>query len=185
MNHSFKRKLPIKNALLLVDIQEKIITTINNKDSIIKNIQKLLDAYQILDKNIYVSEQNPLKLGKTMPNFLPKVSFNKIQKMDFSLASSKDLLDELHNKKITNLIVCGFETHICIQQSVLEFLQKGYEVFVISDAMGSRNNFDHEISLERMLHQGAIITTTESIIFEMCKTSDRKEFREIRNIIKN
>ena len=185
MSHSFKRKFPIKNALVLIDIQEKIITPIKNKDSIIKNIQKLLNAYQILDEDIFFSEQNPLKLGKTIPTILPKISFNKIQKMDFSLASNKDFLDELNNKKITNLIVCGFETHICIQQSVLEFLKKGYEVLVICDAMGSRNNLDHEISLKRMLNKGAIITTTESIIFEICKTSDREEFREIRNIIKN
>ena len=185
MTHSFKRKFPIKNALLLIDMQEKIIAPIKNKDSIIKNIQKLLNAYQILDEDIFVSEQNPLKLGKTIPTLLPKISFNKIQKMNFSLASNKDFLDEINNKKITNLIVCGFETHICIQQSVLEFLQKGYEVLVICDAMGSRNNLDHEISLQRMLHKGAIITTTESIIFEICKTSDRKEFKEIKNIIKN
>ena len=83
------------------------------------------------------------------------------------------------------MIICGFETHICIQQSVLEFLKKGYQVQIISDAMGSRNNIDHEIALQRMLQKGAIITTTESIIFEICKTADRKEFKEIRNIIKN
>ena len=185
MNYSLKKKLPVKNALLLIDIQEKIISPINNKDSIIKNIQKLLKAYEILDENIFVSEQNPLKLGKTIPSLLPKVSFNKIQKMDFSIADCTDLLVELENKKITNLIVCGFETHICIQQSVLELILKGYEVVVISDAMGSRNYLDHKISLQRMLNQGAIITTTESIIFEICKTSDRKEFKDIRNIIKN
>ena len=80
MTNSLKRKLPIKNALLLIDIQEKIIAPIYNKDSIIENIQKLLKAYQILDKNIFISEQNPLKLGKTVPSLLPKVSFNKIQK---------------------------------------------------------------------------------------------------------
>ena len=83
------------------------------------------------------------------------------------------------------MIICGFETHICIQQSVLEFLNKGFEVLVISDAMGSRNNLDHQIALQRMLQKGAIITTTESIIFGICKTSDRKEFKEISNIIKN
>ena len=73
MTHSSKSELPIKNALLLVDIQEKIIAPIKNKDSIIKNIQKLLSAYQILDENIFVSEQNPLKLGKTIPKVLPKL----------------------------------------------------------------------------------------------------------------
>ena len=185
MTHSSKNELPLKNALLLVDIQEKIISPINNKDSIIKNIQKLLSAYQILDENIFVSEQNSLKLGKTIPKLLPKANFTNIQKMDFSLATSQFLIEELNNKKISNLIICGFETHICIQQSVLEFLKKGYEVLIISDAMGSRNNLDHEIALQRMLNKGAIITTTESIIFEICKTSDRKEFKEIRNIIKN
>ena len=185
MTHSSKNELPLKNALLLLDIQEKIISPINSKDSIIKNIQKLLSAYQILDKNIFVSEQNPQKLGKTIPNLLPKEGFTKIQKMDFSLATSQFLLEELNNKKISNLIICGFETHICIQQSALEFLKKGYEVLIISDAMGSRNNLDHQIALQRMLNKGAIITTTESIIFEICKTSDRKEFKEIRNIIKN
>ena len=185
MNHSFKRKLPKKNALLVIDTQEKIIAPIHNKDSIIENIQKLLKAYQILSENIFVSEQNPLKLGKTVPDLLPKVYSSKIQKMDFSMASSTDFLDKLDKKKITNLIVCGFETHICIQQTVLEFLQKGYEVLVISDAMGSRNKLDHEISLQRMLNKGATITTTESVIFEICKTSDRKEFKEISNIIKN
>ena len=185
MRNSFKSKLPLKNALILIDIQEKIIAPINNKNSITKNIQKLLNAYQILDENIFISEQNPLKLGKTIQKFLPKVDFTKIQKLDFSLASCQNLFKELHNKKITNLIICGFETHICIQQSVLEFLRQGYEVLVIADAIGSRNNLDHQIALQRMLHKGAIITTTESIIFEICKTSDRKEFKEISNIIKN
>ena len=185
MTHSSKGELTVKNALLLIDIQEKIISPINNKDSIIKNIQKLLGAYQILDENIFVSEQNPLKLGKTIPKLLPKAGFTNIQKMDFSLASNQFLFEELNHKKISNLIICGFETHICIQQSALEFLKKGYEVVIISDAMGSRNNLDHEIALQRMLNKGAIITTTESMIFELCKTSNRKEFKEISNIVKS
>ena len=103
--------------------------------------------------------------------------------MAFSLANIQDFLKELKSKKISNLIVCGIETHICIQQTVLDCLQKGLEVIIVSDAMGSRNTKDHEIALKRMIHSGAILTTTESIIFELCKTADRKEFKEIRNII--
>ena len=185
MTDNLQSELETKNALFLVDIQEKIINPISNKDLITKNIKKLLRAYQILDENIFLSEQNPLKLGGTITELVPKVLFKKIQKMEFSLANSKDLIEELFNKKITNLIICGFETHICIQQSVLDFLKKGFEVILISDAMGSRNNLDHEIALKRMLHKGATITSTESIIFELCKTADRKEFKAISNIIKN
>ena len=174
---------PKVNALIIVDIQEKIINPVFNKDSITKNIKKLINAYQILEENIFVSEQNPLKLGKTIPELLPKGGFNKIEKMEFSLANIKEFLKELKNKKITNLIVCGIETHICIQQTVLDCLQKGFEVILISDAMGSRNRVDHEIALQRMMQKGAILTTTESIIFELCKTANRKEFKEIREII--
>ena len=171
------------NALLIIDVQGKIIRTIFNKDLIIKNIKKLIDAYQILEENIFLSEQNPFKLGATIPELLPKAGFRKIEKMEFSLANIKEFLKELKNKKITNLIVCGIETHICIQQTVLDCLQKGFEVILISDAMGSRNRGDHEIALQRMTQSGGILTTTESMIFELCKTADRKEFKEIRNII--
>jgi len=174
---------PKVNALLIIDVQEKIIRAIFNKDSITKNIKKLIDAYQILEKNIFVSEQNPLKLGATIPELLPKTGFKKIEKMEFSLANIGDFLKELKNKKITNLIVCGIETHICIQQTVLDCLKKGFEVILVSDAMSSRNSFDHEIALQRMIQTGATLTTTESIIFELCKTADRKEFNEIRKII--
>ena len=174
---------PIVNALLIIDVQEKIIRPIFNKDSIIKNIKKIIKAYQILEENIFISEQNPTNLGETIPELLPKAGFKKIEKMSFSLANIKDFIKELKNKKITNLIVCGIETHICIQQTVLDCLQKGFEVILISDSMGSRNRVDHEIALQRMTQSGAILTTTESIIFELCKTADRKEFKEIRNII--
>ena len=174
---------PKVNVLLIIDVQEKIIKAIFNKGSITKNIKKLIDAYQILEENIFVSEQNPLKLGVTIPALLPKPGFRKIEKMDFSLAKIEDFLKELKNKEINNLIVCGIETHICIQQTVLDCLQKGFEVILISDSMGSRNRVDHEIALQRMNQSGAILTTTESIIFELCKTADRKEFKEIRNII--
>ena len=171
------------NALLIIDIQEKIIRTIYNKDSIIKNIKKLLNAYQILEENIFISEQNPLKLGVTMPELSPIAGFRKFEKMDFSLAKLEEFLKELKNKKINNLIVCGIETHICIQQTLLDCLQKGFKVILITDAMGSRNRVDHEIALLRMTQSGVILTTTESMIFELCKTADRKEFKEIRNII--
>tara|TARA_A100001388_G_scaffold176124_1_gene131804 strand:- start:120 stop:686 length:567 start_codon:yes stop_codon:yes gene_type:complete len=179
-SENFSQKV---NALLIIDVQEKIIRPIFNKDSIIKNINKLINAYQILDENIFVSEQNPLKLGTTISELLPKERFIKIKKMEFSLANIQEFLKELKNKKITNLIVCGIETHICIQQTVIDFLKKGFEVILISDAMSSRNKVDHEIALQRMIQMGAVITTTESIIFELCKTADRKEFKEVRNII--
>ena len=147
------------NALLIIDIQEKIIRPIFNKDSIIKNIKKLLNAYQILEENIFISEQNPLKLGVTIPELSPIAGFRKFEKMEFSLANIPEFLKELKNKKVSNLIVCGFETHICIQQTALECLQNGFKVILISDAMGSRNRVDHEIALQRMTKSCLLYTS--------------------------
>ena len=183
MTFSLDKQLPKRNALVLIDIQEKIIRPILNKDLITKNIKKLLNAYQFFGEDIFVSEQNPIKLGETIPELLPKARFIKIEKMEFSLANRQEFIKELDKKKITNLIVCGIETHICIQQTVLDCLQKEFKVILIADAMGSRNKLDHEIGLKRMSSEGAILTTTESIIFELCQTANRKEFKEIRNII--
>ena len=98
-NYSDKLQ-PKVYALLIIDIQEKIISPIFNKDSIIKNVKKLVDAYQILEKNIFVSEQNPFKLGETVPKLLPKVEFKKIKKMEFSLGKVEEFLKELKNKKL-------------------------------------------------------------------------------------
>ena len=89
---SFDKLSPKVNALLIIDVQEKIIRAIFNKDSITKNIKKLINAYQILEENIFVSEQNPLKLGGTIPELLPKAGFRKIEKMEFSLAKLEEFL---------------------------------------------------------------------------------------------
>ena len=90
--NSSKEISPKVNALLIIDIQEKIIRPIFNKDSIIKNIKKLINAYQILEENIFVSEQNPCKLGETIPELLPKNVLKKIEKMEFSLAKIQEFL---------------------------------------------------------------------------------------------
>ena len=172
-------------ALLIVDVQKKIINPIQNHDVILSNIELLLKSYEILKENIFLSEQNPIKLGQTLKYLLPKKEFQKIEKMSFSIAFESNVLNTFNIKKIKSLIICGFESHICIQQSVLDFLEEGYEVYVIADAIGSRNMNDHNISLDRMRSKGAIITTTESIIFELCDTSSRKEFKSISNLIKN
>tara|TARA_Y100001970_G_C14149707_1_gene811965 strand:- start:439 stop:987 length:549 start_codon:yes stop_codon:yes gene_type:complete len=178
-------KLQGESALIIIDAQEKIINPIKNKEQIIKNIKMLLKAYEILKENIYLSEQSPKKLGKTITDLLPHNKFKYFEKVEFSLGCNPELINDLSNKRVTNLVICGFETHICVQQTVLDLLNNNCKVYIVVDAMGSRNNFDHEIGMKRMLSAGAIISTSESIIFELCKTSKRDEFKSISNLIKN
>ena len=185
MNYFIKQISKKETALLIMDAQAKIMKPIKNKDLILENIYKLLKAYEILGENIYISEQNPFKLGSTVEKILPKTDFKIFEKMDFSIANNQQLNDELSFKKIKQLIICGFETHICIQQSVLGFLKNNFKVYLAADSMSSRKLIDHDIAVERMRSEGAILATSESIIFELCETSSRIEFKEISNIIKN
>ena len=185
MNKFIKQISKKETALLIMDAQAKIMNPIKNKDLILENIYKLLKAYEILGENIYISEQNPLKLGSTVEKLLPKTDFKTFGKMDFSIASNQQLNNELSLKKIKQLIICGFETHICIQQSVLGFLKNNFKVYLAADSMSSRKTIDHDIAVKRMQSEGAILSTSEAIIFELCETSSRIEFKEISNIIKN
>ena len=185
MNYFINQISKRQTALLIMDAQAKIMNPIKNKDLILENIYKILKAYEILGENIYISEQNHLKLGSTVEKLLPKTDFKILKKMDFSIAYNQKLNDELSLKKIKQLIICGFETHICIQQSVLGFLKNNFKVYLVADAMSSRKVIDHDIGVERMKLEGATLATTESIIFELCETSSRIEFKDIINIIKN
>jgi len=182
-----------KQANSVLDMPLKKLTNLekNQIDNDIKNLkekknyfQKLLNERELL-LELLIEELLILKkkydvIRKT------KVIKNINQNEELETLNNQileEFIKELKNKKITNLIVCGIETHICIQQTVLDCLHKGFEVILISDSMGSRNRVDHETALQRMTQSGAILTTTESIIFELCKTADREEFKEIRNII--
>ena len=185
MNNFIKQISKRQTGLLIMDAQAKIINPIKNKDLILENIYKLLKAYEILGENIYISEQNPIKLGTTVEKLLPKKDFKIFKKMDFSIANNKELNNELSAKKVKKLIICGFETHICILQSVLGFLKNNFKVYLVADSISSRKIIDHEIAVWRMQSEGAILTSSESIIFELCETSSRIEFKEISNIIKN
>ena len=185
MNNFIKQISKRQTALLIMDAQAKIINPIKNRDLILENIYKLLKAYEILGENIYISEQNPLKLGSTVEKLLPKTDFKVFEKMDFSIANNKQLNNELSINKIKQLIICGFETHICIQQSVLGLLKNNFRVYIAADSMSSRKTIDHDIAVKRMQSEGAIVSTSEAIIFELCETSSRIEFKNISNIIKN
>ena len=185
MNNFIKQISKRQTALLIMDAQAKIINPIKNRDLILENIYKLLKAYEILGENIYISEQNPLKLGSTVEKLLPKTDFKVFEKMDFSVANNQQLNNELSINKIKQLIICGFETHICIQQSVLGFLKNNFKVYIAADSMSSRKTIDHDIAVMRMQSEGVIVSTSEAIIFELCETSSRIEFKNISNIIKN
>jgi nicotinamidase-related amidase len=107
-----------------------------------------------------------------------------IQKMSFSCSGSGDLFDELKEKMIKQIIVCGIESHVCVQQTVLDLLANGFQVDVAADAVSSRKEIDYKTALNRMRSGGAEVTTTESILFELLNVCGTDEFKAVSKLVK-
>lgn len=173
------------SALLIIDLQEKILPVIRNVDNVIENTIKLIKGFKTLNLPIYFTEQYPKGLGPTSTKILSELKgYNAIQKMSFSCFGAEDLFTELRSKKLHQIIVSGVESHVCVQQTVLDLLANDFQVNVAADAVSSRREFDFQISLDRMRTLGAEITTTESILFELLEVCGTPEFKEISRIVK-
>ena len=183
-NNNIKTLLEDETLLLIVDVQQNLISHINGNKLLIFNIKKLIDTCNLLNVHIAITEQNPLKLGMTLESILDKNEFPKFEKMEFSCSENKNFINYINEFNFKNIIVCGIESHICILQTSIDLLEKGFNILIPRDAIGSRNAIDNETAFLRLILSGAVASTTESLICELCKTSSRKEFREVSKILK-
>ena len=174
-----------ETLLLILDMQEKLISNIKENELLIFNIKKLIKTCNLLNVHIAITEQNPLKLGKTLESILENKEYPIFEKMEFSCSKNKNFINYISEYNFKNIIVCGIESHICILQTSIDLLQKGLKILIPKDAIGSRNEIDNDTAFLRLISSGAGASTTESLICELCKTSNRKEFREVSKILKN
>ena len=185
VNNNIKTLFEDETLLLIVDVQQKLINNIRGSQLLIFNIKKLIDTCNLLNVRIAITEQNPLKLGKTLESITNNNEYHKFEKMEFSCSKNENFINYINKYDFKNIIVCGIESHICILQTSIDLLQKGLNILIPRDAIGSRNEIDNDTAFLRLVLSGAVASTTESIICELCKTSNRKEFREVSKILKN
>jgi nicotinamidase-related amidase len=169
-------------ALLVVDIQEKLLPPIFQKDQLVRNAKLLIRAAEALKIPAVVSTQYAKGLGPTVPeiaSLLPET--DAIDKDRFSCFGSDmfcSLLKRLPGNRNT-LLLCGMESHICVMQTALAALREGYIVHVASDAVSSRTEWNWKIGLERMRAAGAVISSTEMMIYELMRASSSPAFKEM------
>ncbi len=171
-------------ALLIIDIQERIIKVIDEHERVVENTIKLLHGFKALGLPVYFTEQYPKGLGPTVESIAKELDGDAIHKMTFSCSGAGELFQVLINKDIKQVVVCGVESHVCVQQTVLDLLQNGFQVNVAADAVSSRREFDLNIALKRMEKNGAEITTAESILFELLEVCGTDVFKEVSKIVK-
>lgn len=173
-------------GLLIIDIQEKLLNAVFNKSIVEKKAQIIAKASNILKLPIFVTEQYPNGLGETVELIKTNLSQDAkfYEKTAFNALLDENLCDDLQNKNIKNIIVTGIETHICVHQTVDALLEKGYAVTVLSDCCGSRNQDEYISALNVMSKNGALIKSTEMVLFELLKTAKHPNFKEIQALIK-
>lgn len=176
-----------ESLLIVIDIQEKFKPALPDFDKVVANTVKLVRVFQLLEIPILVNEQYPRGLGQTAAEIKNELKeFSYVEKVSFDCFlndSFCNILDTTFRGR-KNLIICGIESHICVAQSVLSALSRGYEVHLAADAVASRKKSDYEIALRRMENEGAKIGSVEMLIFQMIPDSKHEHFKEISKIIR-
>jgi len=174
-------------ALVVVDMQEKLLPPIFNKDQLIKNSQLLIRLARVLNIPLVVTTQYAQGLGAVVPEVASLIGDARfIDKLDFSCFGSNDfrsILKSLQGNRNT-VLLCGMEAHICVMQTALGALNDGYLVHVASDAIGSRVRWNWDIGIDRMRTAGVVISTTEMMIYELLRCSGTQQFKEMLPYLK-
>jgi nicotinamidase-related amidase len=168
-------------ALIVIDIQEKLLPPIFQKEQLIKNAQLLTRLAGILKVPTIATTQYAKGLGNTVPELRSLIPDDGIDKQIFSCFGSDvfcSMLKRLPGRRNT-LLLCGMESHICVAQTALNALHEGYLVHVASDAVSSRSEWNWKIGLERMRAAGAVISSTEMMIYELLRSSDTSAFKQM------
>lgn len=173
-----------ETALLVVDLQTRLLPVQMRAKEIVFNTRRLLDGAAALEVYSSATEQVPDKLGPTVDQLTERLSGRILTKKAFSSAQSEALLDEYRQRGIRHIVLAGIETHVCIEQTALDLVAFGFEPKIAVDAVGSRFLVDHEVALRRLEAAGVILTTTEAILFEWCETSEDAAFRTISTLAK-
>ncbi len=165
--------------LVVIDMQEKLLPHVQEKDKVLLNTYKIVKAFKILNLPITFTEQ--VKLGKTvspLSEFVSKV----VEKTSFSCMGEDEFLRKIMGDR--KFVLTGIETHICVLQTAIDMLKYGFEVFLAADCTSSRNDYDREIAIERMIQEGVKVATAESIIYELLRDAKHEKFKEVLNIVK-
>ena len=166
---------------LVVDYHEKLVPVMREKELLFYHSQNLLQGLKILDVPMIITQQYTKGLGTTVEDITAAIGTEAyVEKISFS--AYEQVKEQIQGKKF--VIVCGIEAHICVLQTVIDLAAAGYIPVVVEDCISSRKKYDKKIALERMKQEGAMITTTESLLFELLREAGTDTSKKIQRLIK-
>jgi len=174
-----------ETVVVAIDFQKKLLPAMIEADELEATVTKMIEGAKVLNLPIIVTQQYTKGLGETTDSITEALgNFTPIEKTTFSALQTPEFEKALVASGKKTVLILGIETHICVQQTAIELVEKGYNVVVIANCCSSRKKHDKRFSLQRMAQAGVIITTYEAVLFEMVGGAKNGGFKEVSKIIK-
>jgi len=171
-------------VLVIIDIQERLVPAMDRGERAIRNTNVLISMAKDMDIPIIATEQYPKGLGSIVPQIEENLEgARKFEKNTFS-GCTEGVMANLHESGRKKVIITGMETHVCVFQTVRELLKQDYQVFVAADAVCSRTEENYNNGLSLMREMGAVVSNTETILFDLLKESGTPQFKALSKLIK-
>ncbi len=169
-------------ALLVVDVQEKLMVMIPSAEAIVRNIAFLIDAAGLAEIPVAATEQYPKGLGPTVEQLARRIP-HRPDKVEFSCCAVPSLVEGFRQAGRSKIVLCGIESHVCVLQTALDLLAQDMRVYLAVDAIGSRYRIDQDFALRRLEHAGAVLTTVEACAFEWIGGANHPKFKQFSLLV--
>lgn len=170
---------------LIIDIQERLFPAMWEKETLLKNTLILIQGLNELQLPLVVTQQYTKGLGETIHEIKSVFSqFCFIEKRDFSCCDEPAVMQKLNETGTKNIIICGIESHVCVLQTAVDLKESGFNPIVVMDCVSSRTKENFEMAKERFRYEGIMMTSYESILFELTRSSAASEFKGISKLVK-
>lgn len=173
------------SALLVIDIQEKLLPAMFEQERVLTESLRLIRGALALGLPTLVTEQYRKGLGPTVPAVAEAIpAFAPIEKLTFSAGGSQHIVGTLRGKGFADVLLCGIESHVCVCQSALDLQAQGFRPFVVADATSSRTAENWRLGLERLRQAGVTVVSTEMALFELLERAGTDEFKSILGLVR-
>jgi nicotinamidase-related amidase len=174
---------PEETALLVIDMQEKLVPKIHEAASVVRNTAFLIDAARLLGVDVLATEQYPKGLGPTIADLRQRLPGPVPEKLAFSSCAVKGLVEDLRAKNRFRIVLAGIEAHVCVLHTALDLIAEDLWVYVPVDAVSSRSSLDREWALRRLESAGAVLVTSEMAVFEWLGGAHHPRFKDVSALI--
>ncbi len=173
-----------KTAVLLVDVQERLMPVIDGGEELERRLAAFLEGIDILNLSMIWAEQYKKGLGPTISSIAAVTKGAPVDKLTFSCCGAPEITEQLRRINPETVLVVGIETHVCVLQTCLDLITDGYQPVLVADCTGSRHPMDREMALRRLEQAGVVLSTVESVLFELLGRAGSDEFKAVSRIVK-